>query len=273
VSGGGWGLDTLLQGANPVTDTKLYLFAISHYCEKARWALELYGIDYRPHFLMPGMNRPLAKKLGAENGSLPFLVTNGMVVPGSSAIIDWGEANRTDGRASLAGGDPEAVRALERRLDDVAGIHVRRFYYSDALLTMPGKVRPIFSRDLPLLPKLMLTLAWSKIVPKMIALMDLGTAQGLQSRDIVLGELDWLDGLLSDGRTYLTGDAMTRADITAASLLAPFVNPPKHPSYATLELPTALAETIKDWQDRPVLHWVRRLYADWRSSGPFGRAK
>jgi glutathione S-transferase len=58
----------------------------------------------------------------------------------------------------------------------------------------------------------------------------------------------------------LTGEDFTRADLTAASLLAPLVNPVKHPAYAALSLPKRLAETISDWQERPVLQWVSAAY-------------
>ncbi len=242
----------------------LYLFAISHYCEKARWALERYDIVYQPRFVMPGTNRAIAKKLGAKSGSLPFLQAGDVVIAGSGAIIDWGEANRAPNAASLAGDDPAAVKAIEARLDDVLGVHVRRFYYSDALLNDPASVRPVFSRDLSLFPRMMVTLGWSQIVPRMIKMMDLGPLQGAQSRDIIIAELDWLDHLLADGRSFLTGETLTRADITAASLLAPFVTPAEHPVYAILNLPTALSATIAQWQERPVLKWVKRMYADWR---------
>jgi glutathione S-transferase len=242
----------------------LYVFAISHYCEKARWALDHYGIDYRLNYTMPGANRKIAKKLGAKSGSLPFLQIGSHAVAGSDAIIDWGELHRKPGSASLNGSDPDAVRTIEKRLDDVIGVHVRRYYYSDALLNDPASVRPIFSRDLPLLQRLGVTLAWPKIVPIMIKGMDLGVPQGLESRDILLRELDWLDALLSDGRAFLHDDQLTRADITAASLLAPLVNPAKHPAYSALKLPEELAATIADWQDRPSLKWVRQIYAQHR---------
>jgi glutathione S-transferase len=239
----------------------LYVFAISHYCEKARWALDQFGIHYRLQHTVPGLNRAIAKRLGAASGSLPFLATNNGAIAGSGAIIDWGEARRAAGRASLAGSDPAKVLEIESRLDQIAGVHIRRYYYSDALLSDPGSVRPIFSRDLALLPRLAVTLGWSKIVPRMIAGMDLGPAQGLQSRDKLLGELDWLDRLLADGRAYLTGDQFTRADLTAASLLAPLVNPPQHPTYAGLAMPPALAQEIAAWRERPALQWVSAVYA------------
>ncbi len=238
----------------------LYVFAISHYCEKARWALDHFNTPYRLQHTVPGMNRRIAKKLGTSRGSLPFLHTGDQVIAGSSAIIDWGEVNRATGSASLIGANPEVTKAIEQRLDDVTGVHMRRYYYSDALLSDPASVRPMFSHDLSLFPKLALTLGWSRVVPKMIKGMDLGRDQGIQSRDILLGELDWLDSVLDDGRPYLAGDQFTRADITAASLLAPLVNPAKHPTYAALKIPALLSATIQEWQGRPILRWVNEVY-------------
>lgn len=245
-------------------DPTLYVFAISHYCEKARWALDHFALPYRLQLTMPGMNRKIAKKLGGRSSSLPFLSADGKVVAGSSAIIDWAEHHRPSHRQSLSGVEPEQVAEMEKRLDAILGVHIRRYYYSDALITNPKSVRPIFSKGLAFLPKMIVIAGWSKIVPMMVKGMDLGAEQGMQSRDIVIGELDWLDGLLSDGRPYLSGDSFTRADITAASLLAPLVNPLQHATYAALALPAALAATTKTWLDRPILKWVNRMYATHR---------
>ncbi len=247
-----------------MTTPKLYVFAISHYCEKARWALDYSGIPYQLQHCMIGMNRDIAKKLGAASGSLPFLATDGGMIAGSSAILDWAEAHHADCRPILSGDNSIEIAALEKRLDDKIGVHIRRYYYSNALLSDPKSVRPIFSRDLPLMQKIATTVGWSKIVPLMIKKMDLGTEQGIQSRSIVADELDWLDALLADGRPYLSGDTFTRADVTAASLLAPLVNPAKHPTYANLALPVAIADTIQEWDKRPSLRWVRRVYEQHR---------
>jgi hypothetical protein len=46
--------------------------------------------------------------------------------------------------------DDAQARAIEKRLDDVLGVHVRRFFYSYALTSMPLAVRPLFSEGLPL---------------------------------------------------------------------------------------------------------------------------
>lgn len=242
----------------------LYVFNISHYCEKARWALDHFGIEHQVKHVMVGTHRRIARKLGAVRGSVPFLQAGDLVVAGSSAIIDWGEAQRGAQAPSLSGDDPEQARAIEKRLDDVAGVHVRRFFYSDALITDPGSVRPMFSNGLPLWQRMAVTMGWSRIVSVMIKGMDLGPAQGLESRAIVEREMDWLDGLLADGRPYLSGNRFSRADITAASLLSPLVAPRQHPTYAAAVFPQAVAATMQEWAERPVLRKVRELYTSWR---------
>lgn len=242
----------------------LYVFNISHYCEKARWALDHFGIAHEVRHVMVGTHRRIAKKLGAKRGSVPFLQTGDSVIAGSSAIIDWCESQPTAHPVSLAGEDVKQVRSIEKRLDDTIGVHVRRFYYSDALTRAPSTVRPIFSNGLPWLQRVAVTLAWSRIVPMMMQGMDLGIKQGLQSRAILEEELAWLDGLLADGRPYLTGSRWTRADLTAASLLAPLVVPKEHPMVHAVVFPQTVAETMQAWADRPSFGFVRRAYATHR---------
>lgn len=248
----------------------LYVFAISHYCEKARWALDHFAIPYQLQHCVPGMNRKIARQLDTSEpprkgiGSLPFLQVDGQLIAGSADIIDWAETHRAADTQSLAGANPEETRTLEQRLDAVAGVHIRRFYYSEALVSDSSTVRAMFSDDLPFMAHWRTRLAWPKIVPLMMKGMDLGPEQGRQSRVIVEGELDWLDGLLADGRAYLSGDSFSRADLTAASLLAPLINPANHPTYGKLTMPDKLEATIKAWRERPVLQWVNRLYAQHR---------
>ena len=243
----------------------LYVFNISHYCEKARWALDHFGIAYELRHVMVGTHRHIAKKLGAKRGSVPFLQTDGGVIAGSSAIIDWCEAQNFGKRPSLAGEAPDQVRGLEKRLDDIVGVHVRRFYYSDALINDPASVRPIFSNGLPLWQRAAVTLGWSRIVPLMIKGLDLGPEQGQQSRAVMEAELDWLDGLLADGRPYLSGSQWTRADLTAAALLGPLVAPKEHPMVHAVFFPKAVSEAMQAWAHRPALQFVRRMYAGHRS--------
>jgi glutathione S-transferase len=94
----------------------------------------------------------------------------------------------------------------------------------------------------------------------MMGAMDLGREQRQESRRIVEDELDWFDGLLADDRRFLLGDRFSRADITAASLLAPLALPKEHPTYGMLEVPPRARADLALWAERPTLAWVRETY-------------
>ena len=249
-----------------MTKPDLYVFAISHYCEKACWALDYLGIDFAISHVAPGLHVALAKKLGAPHSSVPILVEDGQVVQGSAAIIDWADAATAGSKRLTPQTAGQDCVALEERLDDVIGVHVRRYYYSEALVEHSPTVKPIFIEKLGLLQKLLVGSMWSVVRKRMIKGMDLGSAQGQDSKSIIEGELQWLDGLLSDGRQFLIGEKFSRVDLTAASLLAPLAIPMEHPTYSGLVVPPRVADDLLAWKNRPVINWVREIYRQYRSA-------
>ena len=249
-----------------LTPPVLYVFAISHYCEKARWALDYLGIEYELRHLPPGAHMQVTKQLGAAGSSLPLLVSQERVVHGSGEIIAWAESAVADSSKRLSPDFEfqEECRALEQRLDNVAGVHVRRYYYSEAIVDHPDSVRPIFTRDLGPSERRALDENWALVRQLMMGAMDLGPDQRQESRRIVEGELEWFDGLLTDDRRFLLGDRFSRADLTAASLLAPLALPKEHPTYGVLEVPPQARADLALWAGRPTLAWVRRIYREHR---------
>jgi len=255
-----------------MTTPVLYIFAISHYCEKARWALDYLNIEYRLQHISPITHVKFVRGLGVADTSLPVLTAGSLTLQGSSRIIDWAEAQSRPGKSSQGKrslevdtiADVSSARTIEQRLDDVAGVHVRRYFYADALLNQPQKVRPIFCENLTWREQIMLRLAWGRICKYMIRGLDLGVEQGRESRLIIETELDWLDGLLADGRAFLLGEHFSRADIAAASLLSPLVLPPQHPTYHNLQLPPGVAADVAGWQERRSIRWVGDIYRNYR---------
>jgi glutathione S-transferase len=81
-----------------------------------------------------------------------------------------------------------------------------------------------------------------------------------ESRAKIEEELDWLDAKLADGRPYLAGDRFSRADLTVASLLAPFARPKEMPVYHAMPIPEPLSEDVRRWSERPVMRWVLTQY-------------
>jgi len=239
---------------------KLYVFSISHYCEKAKWALDLCGIDYELKVLIPSTYAKTTLALTNSRASVPILKTSeGVVIAGSSAIVAWSNTQN----AKLLINDQ--TNALEKRLDDVLGVHIRRWFYSEALLDAPHIVRPVFAHGASWTDKLLLRLTWPKVVPRMIQRMDLGPNQELVSKKIVNRELTWLNRALSDERGYLAGDCLSNADLAAASLLAPLFLPPEHPLYAVFMLPERTLAAAKLLSGGRTAQWLLQIYKQHRN--------
>lgn len=247
-----------------MSEPTLYVFAISHYCEKARWALEYCGVDFKLRCIAPGIHTRLQKKYGLESSSLPLLVAGGEVVHGSAAIVDWAEKHAANGKTLTPRGHEADCRAIEGRLDDIAGVHTRRYFYCEALLEYPEKVKPVFLEGIPLVERLLLHVMWPRITPIMAKRMDLGRKQREESRDIVDDELSWLESLLGGGRPFLVGDQFTRADLTAAALFARLSGTADHPRATEAFVPPLMAAEQQAWMERPALVWVRKTYAEHR---------
>ncbi|MFT6286841.1 MAG: glutathione S-transferase [Alcanivorax sp.] len=242
-----------------MTPPQLYVFAISHYCEKARWALDYLGVEYEINYLAPGLHAERMTSLGANDTSLPVLVNGDELIQGSSDIISWAESAPNNGR-TLDCERSSLINDITNRIDDVLGVHVRRMYYSEALVEHPETVLPIFADYLDDKEAALLREIWKFVVPSMIEKMELGADQGRESRAIVLQQLDWFDELLEDDRDYLLGDTFTRVDLSAASILAPLAMAPEHPTYGNLEMPPRIAQDVVEWQSRPVSQFVARVY-------------
>lgn len=244
--------------------TTLYTFAPSHFCEKARWALDVAGIGYREICWAPGPHLLPARRLAAGS-SVPILRCADGVIQGSAAIIDWLEAaGHTGWRNDAAAAVREEIARLESRADDAIGPAARRLIYAAGLSVEPRPIaRQLFAGASPLQRRLA-WLMWP-LTRRLIAVGmrarpgDLDAARADLDR-----ELDALDARLCDGRPFLAGDRLSRADIAVASLLSPLARPPQHPVYRDFEPWTTYRRLIDDYCDRPTIRWVRRLYADHR---------
>ncbi len=244
---------------------KLIVFGISHFCEKARWALDWHGVAYEEVNWPPGPHLVMARRLGAPKSSVPILQDGGDLIQGSDKIIDWADAQARRPQDRLS--TPVAC-ALEQRADKSLGIHIRRLTYAECLKTHPHVVKPALFHNLSAMHLALANLMWPITRRAMIRAYGLTPEAAAESRARIEGELDWLDGELGDGRPYLTGERFTRADIAVASLLSPFVRLDALPLYQRMEFPPALAADLARWQARPTVQWAAQLYGRRRSSQP-----
>lgn len=241
----------------------LYVFSISHYCEKAKWALDICNIEYELKVLIPPTYAKATQHLDTAKPSVPILQTPaGEVIQGSPGIVVW--ANSQNEKFLVS----DESNHIERRLDAALGLHIRRWFYSESLIDCPKIVKPCFTFGAHFLDKILMMFAWSKVVPVMIQRMDLGPAQELESKAIVERELAWLEEKLADGRKYLVDGQFSNADIAAASLLAPAFSIKEHPLNSVFTLPTRISATCESWSGRPIEQWLKRIYKEhrWREN-------
>jgi glutathione S-transferase len=112
---------------------KLYQFPFSHFCEKARWALEYKRLAYRPVNLLPGLHLKPVRKLALKS-CVPVLVDGATVVQESSAIITYLDTKFPT--PALTPRESQAARAAldwESYLDEHIGVNLRLWFYHHAL--------------------------------------------------------------------------------------------------------------------------------------------
>src|SRR2546430_16516182 len=111
------------------TQPTLWHITISHYSEKARWALDYKSIPYRLRAPLPGAHIPVALWLThGRHYTLPVLDLGGERIGDSTAIIAALEPRQPE--PPLYPRDPAQPRralALEERFAEELGPYMRRF--------------------------------------------------------------------------------------------------------------------------------------------------
>lgn len=246
------------------TPPRLITIPFSHYCEKARWALDRAGVAYTErghlpmlHYLAAGLRR-----------SVPILVTADGPLRDSTAIAAWADAQAPGALLPAAAAARADALALEHDFGAQLGPATRRWSYFHVL---PRRdLLPLMWRDVPRWQVWAFRATRPLAVRAITRSLRLDAAGAERSRAKIDAAFEAVASRLADGRPYLTGDAFTVADLAFAALAAPVVLPP--------ELPVALPalETYADapraqiaaWRASPAGAFVRALYARDRARTP-----
>ncbi len=242
------------------TKPRLLEFPHSHYCEKARWALEWKGVAYRRQALFPGLH--LWRLRGLEDTSVPVLVDGTLTIQGSGEILDYLE--RRVPEAPLAPADDaqrDACAEWERYLDREVGVHIRRFCYFH-LLERPDLVAYFFCYGQPAYWRPAFRAFYPVLRRRLVDVYDIRPAGAERSREALHEALERLARHLA-GRRFFVGDVFSRADLCAASLLSFFAVPPEHP-VAWPELGDDGRAMLEPFAAAPAIEWVRGLYRGYR---------
>lgn len=238
---------------------KLYQFAISHYCEKVRWALDYKGINHETVNLLPGQHIKTIRRLTGRDSSVPVIDHDGQTVQGSARILDYLDETFAD--HPLTPDDPverEQALAWERRLDEEAGPAIRCYSYHH-LLQRPKLVVPMLAAGTPFYNRILLSLAFSRVNEVMRQWMKINEKTAEKSRLAMEGLLTEL-GQIYGSRPFLVGDRFSRADLAAAALFAPLFQPPQYP--VPWPKPERIPKEMQAWlaQWQPQLATLETLY-------------
>lgn len=241
----------------------LWQIDISHYSEKARWALEYKGVDHRRRSPLPGTHIPIALVLtrGAQP-TMPILQIDDETIGDSTAIIAALEARYPN--PPLYPSDPEdRARALELEdwFDENLGPHARLLPFYEltqepelfaevAAAAVPGplgKAKPLvgaYARNYT-------RLRWNANSDE----------DAVRAREAIVAALDKLEAELEQGKgEFLVGDSFSVADLTAASLFYPLVVPPEGPLPTDLPRPPALERFRESLSSRRGYRWVEETF-------------
>lgn len=241
----------------------LWQIDISHYAEKARWALDYKEVDHVRRSPLPGTHIPIALFLtrGAQP-TIPVLQMDGRAIGDSTAIIAALDAKYLDQPLYPSKPDErERALNLEDWFDENLGPHTRLLPFYEliqepdlfaeiAAESVPGplgKVKPVvgaYARGYT-------SLRWGANKSE----------DADRAREAIVAAFDKLEAELEKGNgEFLVGDRLSVADVTAASLFYPIVVPPEGPLSPDLPRPAGLESFRQSLSSRPGYRWVEETF-------------
>jgi glutathione S-transferase len=251
-------------GMQPV----LWHIEISHFSEKARWALQIKGVEHERRAPPPGLHIPVALWLTrGRSGTLPILEIDGQRFADSTTIIASLEDRFPDPPLYPADSrERERALALEDFFDRSLGPAIRRLVWHE-LRRDPERMGTIAAQAAPVFSGGGVAIPYARLLSVGTGL-RYGAVNGRatqQAKSRMLSVLDRLEAELGD-HEYLAGGHFSVADLTAASLLYPLVLPEQAPKLVQ-EMPERYERLRASLANRRGYQWVREIYAKHRRVG------
>lgn len=245
---------------------RLLTIPLSHYCERARWALDLLvraggvgGYEEEQH-LQTFHWRPV-KDAGARH-TVPVLLTDAHVLTDSEHVLRWVDARLPAARRLFDGG---AGEALSTRLAGELGVESRRWAY-DYFFRAPVAALTYNDGHAPRWERALLRLFRPAIEPRMKAYLGVEPERTRAALELVRATFDDVARVLSDGRPYLAGDRFGVADLTFATMSSPALLPPGYgqPFPPLEQIPADARAVIEELRAHPAGRHALRMFAEER---------
>jgi glutathione S-transferase len=249
---------------------RLVTIPISHFCEKARWALDRAGVAYveEPHLQL--VHILAARRAGGGQTVPVFVSARGEVVGDSTRILRWADGKVAAERALYPAGElGEEAAALEAGMDDGLGPDGRLWMYHETLPVV-RELEPWALAGVPRWERRFFHLTGrfvDRAIRRYLRIDAAAASAALQRVDQLF---DDVAQRLSDGRPFLLGDRFTAADLTFAALAAPVLLPERYgsPLPPPEAMPEAMAREVRRLRAHPAGGFAARLYAEERAGPP-----
>jgi glutathione S-transferase len=245
---------------------RLLTIPISHFCEKARWALQRAGVSYveEPHLQL--VHIAAARRAGGRRTVPVFVARDGEVLADSTDILRWADRRIAAEHRLYPDGELGAEAAtLEDELDEGLGPDSRLWMYHETLPVV-DRLRPWAEAGLPRWEQLAFRGSGPLVriaISRFLGVNDASAAAALDSVDRVF---DDIAERLTDGRRFLLGERFTAADLTFAALSAPMLLPSRYgsPLPPPEAMPAGAANHIRRFRSHAAGVFADRLYREER---------
>jgi len=245
---------------------RLLTIPISHFCEKARWALDRAGLPYAEERHVQGVHQIVARRAGGGR-TLPVLIADEGVFAESEDILRYAD-ERVDEERRLFPADAvlrDEIVGLCRWLDEGLGPDGRRLMYAHMLPRKYLMLR-FNNQGVPAWEARAMTVLWP------LATRWAGRELGLTATTLrddeprVRAAFDAIAERLADGRPHLCGERFTAADLTFACLAAPVLVPPGYGVALPQpeELPEPIAGDVRAFRAHPAGAYALGLFGTQR---------
>jgi glutathione S-transferase len=240
----------------------LWHLKVSHYNEKARWALDYKRVPHVRRAATPGRHAKIARRLWAGT-TFPVLEIDGEVIGDSTLIIRALERRYPE--PPLYPEDPDDRRhalAIEDFFDEEFGPYLRLLVL-EHMLPDPPLLLGAFTPDLSA-PRRWTARAMYPLIRRGVARdFDIDHAHVDRAWEKCRAACERFAAEVGPNG-YLVGDRFTVADLTVAALLSPVVAPVQFPYPQPQRDHPRLADLRRMIDDRGALEWARRIYAHHR---------
>lgn len=243
---------------------RLLTIPVSHFCEKARWALDRAKVPYAEEGHAPILHWRATAPLRTR--TVPVLITPGAVLQSSSEIVRWADARCLPGEHLFPNevAARREVEELEAHFDAKLGPAARRWAYFH-LLPDRARALDVLGTGIPSSERRLLTEGWPLIRRAMQRGMGVtaeGAARSLERLRAIFAEVS---ARLSDGRSFLVGDRFSVADLTFVSLALPVLAPHQFPWIPPLEtLAPAMRAEMQAFRATAAGQFALRVYREER---------